>query len=120
MKAKKPRAGTVIRRIREIFDDDVRDDVVRLFDWTFEHLNRFFNRFQTLGLQTKRKKTKTPVKMLKASNMYQALYELSTANETNSMIQKTPIKMDKLKMTRILLNRKRNIYIALPVRQVLL
>ena len=52
--------------------------------------------------------------------MYQALYELSTANETNSMIQKTPIKMDKLKMTRILLNRKRNIYIALPVRQVLL
>ena len=42
--------------------------------------------------------------MLSVSKMYQTAYELPTANETNSVVQKMPIKMDKLKMTRILMN----------------
>jgi hypothetical protein len=47
-------------------------------------------------------KKKTPVNMLRTSKMYHTTYEPPTANEMTSIDQVTPIKMNKLKMTRIL------------------
>ena len=40
--------------------------------------------------------------MLRTSKMYHTTYEPPTANEMTSIDQVTPIKMNKLKMTRIL------------------